>query len=151
MPFGLTNAPSTFMRLMNDILRPFIRKFVVVYLHDILVYSKTPQEHSSHVQQLLETLQSHQLKAKLSKCFFGPNFSYLGYIVDAQGIKVDPETVQVIKDWPPPTNVTDLRSFLGSTNFYWKFVHRLKDTLCTATVLQLLDLQFPFEVEIDDS
>ena len=118
------------------------------------------------MQQLLETLRSHQLKAKLSKCFFGQNsVSYLGYIVDAQGIRVDPEKVQVIRDWPPPTNVTDLRSFLGSTNFYRKFVHRysdidvplhaltkskvpfhwgpyhmhafnrLKDTLCTALVL----------------
>jgi hypothetical protein len=123
MPFGLTNAPATFMRLMDDILRPFTNSFVVVYLDDILIFSQSWEEHLHHIRQVLQTLRQHKLCANLEKCTFGmTEVQYLGYIIDEQGVHVDPAKVQVIRDWPSPTTLTELRSFLGLANFYRKFV-----------------------------
>jgi hypothetical protein len=123
MPFGLTNAPATFMRMMDDILRPFTNTFVVVYLDDILIYSKTWAKHLQHIQQVLHTLRQHKLYANLEKCSFGMDrVHYLGYIIDQHGVHVDPAKIQVICDWPAPTTLTELRSFLGLANFYRKFV-----------------------------
>jgi hypothetical protein len=107
MPFGLTNAPTTFMRLMDDVLRPFTNSFVVVYLDDILIFNRTWEEHMQHIQQVLGTLQQHKLYANLEKCSFGMNrVQYLGYIVDEHGVHVDPAKIQVIRDWPAPTTLT---------------------------------------------
>jgi hypothetical protein len=101
MPFGLTNAPTTFMRLMDDVLRPFTNSFVVVYLDDILIFNRTWEEHMRHIQQVLSTLRQHKLYANLEKCSFGMNkVQYLGYIVDEHGVHVDPAKIQVICDWP---------------------------------------------------
>lgn len=123
MPFGLTNAPATFMRLMNDVLRPFIDSFVVVYLDDILIFSRTWSEHLQHVEQVLSTLQKHKLYANIEKCSFGmQSIQYLGYIIDVEGVHVDPAKIQIIQDWPSPKNFTELRSFLGLANFYRRFV-----------------------------
>lgn len=123
MPFGLTNAPATFMRLMNDVLRPFIDSFVVVYLDDILIFSKTWSEHLQHVEQVLSTLQQQKLYANMEKCSFGvQSIQYLGYIIDTEGVHVDPVKIQIIRDWPSPKNLTELRSFLGLANFYRRFV-----------------------------
>jgi hypothetical protein len=123
MPFGLTNAPTTFMRLMDDILWPFTNYFVVVYLDDILIFNKNWAEHLQHIQQVLHTLRQHKLYANLEKCSFGMNMvQYLGYIVDEHGVHVDPTKIQVIRDWPAPTTLTELRSFLGLANFYRRFV-----------------------------
>jgi hypothetical protein len=123
MPFGLTNATTSFMRLMDDVLRPFTNSFVVVYLDDILIFRRTWEEHMRHIQQVLSTLRQHKLYANLEKCSFGMNrVQYLGYIVDEHGVHVDPAKIQVIHDWPDLTTVTDLRSFLGLTNFYRWFV-----------------------------
>ena len=92
MPFGLTNAPATFMRMMNDVLRPFTDSFVVVYLDDILVFSKTWEEHLQHVEHVLSTLQDHGLYANKEKCYFGmKSIKYLGYVIDSEGVHVDPE------------------------------------------------------------
>jgi hypothetical protein len=92
MPFGLTNAPSTFQSLMNDILNPFIRKFVLVFFDDILIYSKTWAAHLQQVKQVFQTLRAHKLALKRSKCFFGvTNVSYLGHIISASGVAMDPE------------------------------------------------------------
>eukprot|EP00253_Pinus_taeda_P009880 PITA_09880 len=119
MPFGLTNAPATFMRLMDDILRPFTNSFVVVYLDNILIFSQSWEEHLHHIRQVLQTLWQHKLCANLEKCTFGmTQVQYLGYIIDEQGVHVDPAKIQVIRDWPSPTTLTELRSFLGLANFY---------------------------------
>jgi hypothetical protein len=123
MPFGLTNAPTTFMRMMDDILRPFTNTFVVVYLDDILIYNKTWAEHLQHIQQVLHTLRQHKLYANLEKCSFGMDrVHYLGYIIDQHGVHVDPAKIQVIRDWPAPTTLTELQSFLGLANFYRRFM-----------------------------
>jgi hypothetical protein len=123
MPFGLTSAPSTFMSLMNSILRPYMDKFVVAYLDDVLIYSRTEKEHHEHVQAVLQEFRKHKLYAKKSKCeFFRPEVKFLGFIVGAEGVKVDPEKVEAVRSWPVPKSVTDVRSFLGFVGFYRKFI-----------------------------
>jgi hypothetical protein len=123
MPFGLTNALTTFMRLMDDILRPFTNSFVVVYLDDILIFSQTWEEHLHHIRQVLQTLWQHKLCDNLEKYTFGmTQVQYLGYIIDDRGVHVDPTKIQVIRDWPAPTTLTELRIFLGLANFYHRFV-----------------------------
>jgi hypothetical protein len=123
MSFGLKNAPDTFMMLMDDVLRPFTNSFVVVYLYDILIFSKMWEEHMRHIQQVLSTLRQHKLYANLEKCSFGmKRVQYLGYIVHEHGVHVDPAKIHVICDWPAPTTLTELRRFLGLANFYQQFV-----------------------------
>jgi hypothetical protein len=123
LPFGLTGAPSTFMHLMNHVLDAFIDKFVVVYLDDILIYSRSLEEHELHVRAVLEQLRKHKLYAKESKCeLFKHEVTFLGFIVGAEGLKVDPAKVKAVLDWPVPTNVTEVRSFLGFVGFYRKFI-----------------------------
>jgi hypothetical protein len=123
MPFGLKNAPTTFMRLMDDVLIPFTNSFMVVYLDDIIIFKKTWEEHMRHIQQVLSTLRQHKLYAELEKCSFGMSkVKYLGYIVDEHGVHVDPAKIQVIRDWPAPTTLTKIKIFLGLANFYRWFV-----------------------------
>ena len=123
MPFGLTNAPATFMRLMNDIFQPLLDSCVIVYLDDILIFSRTPEEHQQHLRQVLEILRKHKLYAKLSKCsFFQPAVDFLGHTISAKGISMDEHKVKAIQDWPQPANLKELRSFLGLAAYYMKFV-----------------------------
>ena len=123
MPFGLTNAPSTFMRLMNHILRPFIGRFVVVYFDDILIYSKTLDEHLEHLHNVLSVLRKEKLFANLKKCSFCTNqIVFLGYVVNDKGVEVDGEKVKAIKEWPTPKSITEVRSFHGLASFYRRFV-----------------------------
>ncbi|XP_073061780.1 uncharacterized protein [Primulina eburnea] len=123
MPFGLTNAPSTFMRLMNHVLRAHIGKFVVVYFDDILVYSKNLEEHVQHLKLVLITLRAENLYANLKKCDFCTNkLVFLGFVVSSQGIQVDEDKVSAIRDWPTPTTVGQVRSFHGLASFYRRFV-----------------------------
>ena len=113
MSFGLTNAPAYFMNLMNKIFMEYLDKFVVVFIDDILVYSKTEEEHAVHLRLVLETLREHQLYAKLSKCeFWLKEVAFLGHVISAGGISVDPEKIKAILDWKTPTSVTEIRSFL---------------------------------------
>ena len=123
MPFGLTNAPTAFMDLMNRVFGPYLDKFVIVFIDDILVYSSSKEEHAEHLRIVLQTLKEHQLYAKFIKCqFWLDRVAFLGHVVSAEGISVDPQKIEAIVDWKPPTNVTEVRSFLGLAGYYRKFV-----------------------------
>src|SRR4030042_881344 len=123
MSFGLTNAPATFSRLMNYIFMDYLDKFVVVYLDDILVYSKNKEEHAEHLRLVLERLREHQLYAKYSKCeFWLSEVTYLGHVISKDGIAVNLERVQAILDWTPPKNVKQVRSFLGLASYCCRFI-----------------------------
>ncbi|GJX47333.1 retrotransposon protein, putative, ty3-gypsy subclass [Tanacetum coccineum] len=123
MPFGLTNAPAVFMDLMNRVFHEYLDKFVIVFIDDILVYSKTREEHEDHLRIVLEILRQKKLYAKFSKCdFWLGQVAFLGHIVSADGISMDPAKVEAITKWPRPTTVTEVRSFLGLAGYYRRFV-----------------------------
>ena len=123
MPFGLTNAPAAFMDLMNRTFQPYLDQFVVVFIDDILVYSTEQSEHEHHLRVVLETLRKEQLYAKLSKCEFWLNsISFLGHVISDNGVAVDPQKIKAVSEWPRPTNVTEVRSFLGLAGYYRRFV-----------------------------
>src|SRR4051812_36179714 len=123
MSFGLTNAPATFSRLMNYIFMEYLDKFVVVYLDDILVYSKNEEEHAEHLRLILQKLREHKLYAKYSKCeFWLPKVTYLGHVISKDGIAVTPERIQAILDWTPPKTVKQVQSFLGLASYCCCFV-----------------------------
>jgi hypothetical protein len=109
--------------MMNEVLRPYLDKFCVVYLDDILIFSKTPEEHLQHIDAILSKLEEHKLHVQLRKCFFGRNEAeFLGHVVSKEGIKVDPKKIAAVKVWPQPSNTTEVRSFLGFANYYRRFV-----------------------------
>jgi hypothetical protein len=123
MPFGLTNAPSTFMRLMNEVLRSFIGKFVVVYFDDILIYSKSLDEHIEHLRTIFGALCVARLFANHEKCTFCTDrVAFLGYVVTPQGIEVGEAKIEAIKSYPIPATLTQLWSFIGLAGFYQHFV-----------------------------
>src|SRR5215212_3810604 len=123
MPFRLTNVLATFQAVMQDILRPYLDGFVLVYIDDILIFSKTKKDHFKHIHLVLNKLRENQLYAKPSKCnFLTDSIEYLGHIVTSEGIKVDPHKIKTIKKWPIPKNVSEIRSFLGITGYYRRFV-----------------------------
>ena len=123
MPFGLTNAPSTFMRLMNHVLRHFIGKFVVVYFDDILIYSHNENDHVDHIRQVLHVLRDNKLYGNLAKCTFcKEKVIFLGFVVSKNGVEVDESKIEAIKNWPTPMNISQIRSFLGLAGFYRRFV-----------------------------
>ena len=136
MPFGLSNAPSTFMRLMNDVLRPFASKFLVVYFEDILVYSRSLAEHQDHLRAVCAKLQEEQLYANVTKCsFLKKSVAYLGFVISAAGIAVDPAKTTAIRDWPTPQSIFDIRSFHGLAQFYRRFVRNFSSLASPLTGL----------------
>nr|GEW24361.1 putative reverse transcriptase domain-containing protein [Tanacetum cinerariifolium] len=114
MPFGLTNAPAVFMDLMNRVCRPYMDKFVIVFIDDILIYSKNEKEHEEHLKAILGLLKEEELYAKFSKCeFWIPKVQFLGHVIDSRGIHVDPAKIESVKDWASPKTLTEIRQFLG--------------------------------------
>jgi hypothetical protein len=179
MPFGLTNASSTFQGLMNEVFKPFLRRFVLVFFfNDIMEYSKTMED---HVGQVLQILQAHQLYAKMSKCRFGVDeIDYLGHFISDQGVRTDPSKLEAMSKWPIPTTIKSLRGFLGLTWYYQKFIRgyriiathliallrkncfmwneavgkafdSLKHAVTHPLVLRLPDFSKPFTIECDAS
>eukprot|EP00253_Pinus_taeda_P023407 PITA_23407 len=136
-PFGLTNAPATFMCLMNSIFHPYLDRFVLIFIDDILIYSRTIEEHHEHLRMVLQTLREHQLYAKFSKCdFFKEEIQYLGHVITKDGIVVDPEKIKAIMDWPVPKDVADVQSFMGLAGYYRRFVEGFSKVAFPITSLQ---------------
>ncbi|CAH1443136.1 unnamed protein product [Lactuca virosa] len=137
MPFGLTNAPAVFMDLMNRVCRPFLDKFVIVFIDDILVYSKNEEDHKQHLKSVLETLRTEKLYAKFSKCeFWIRRVTFLGHVVSEEGIHVDPSKIKAIENWSAPTTPTEIRQFLGLAGYYRRFIQnfsRIAKPLTTLT------------------
>nr|KAJ0193529.1 hypothetical protein LSAT_V11C800408980 [Lactuca sativa] len=181
MPFGLMNAPATFQAVMNDVFRPLLRKKVVIFFDDILVYSATWQDHLHDLATVLRILEYNQFVVNQKKCSFGQqSIEYLGHIIDGKGVSMDPTKVDAVVEWPVPKQLKGLRGFLGLTGYYRKFVRNygsiarpltdltkkdafkwnseaqmafdnLKNALVTAPVLALPDFSVPFVVECDAS
>ena len=144
MPFGLTNAPDAFMDLINRVFRPCLDQIVVVFIDDILVYSKDAQEHEHHLRIVLQTLRENKLFAKLSKSdFWLKEVSFPGHIVSVEGIRVDPVKIEAIVNWKPPRNVTKIRSFLGLAGYYRRFVQRF--SVIASSLTRLLRKGVKFE------
>ena len=134
MPFGLFDAPSTFMRVMNQIFRLYIGKFVAVYFDDILIYSASTEEHIQHLRKVLTILRQEQFYAAMKKCVFTtPSVLFLGYVVSKEGIQVDQSKVATIKNWPQPKTITEVRSFHGLASFYRRFIPHFSSVMAHVT------------------
>jgi hypothetical protein len=180
VPFGATGAPATFQGAMNSTLAPLLRKCALVFFDDILIYSASYEEHIHHLHQVLTLLAKDQWVVKLKKCNFAKQeIRYLGHILSSQGVQTDPEKVTAVLHWPTPSNVRDLRGFLGLAGFYRKFVRHfaiiakpltqllkkhqlfvwtiehqqafaaLQQALCSAPVLGIPNFSRPFAIETD--
>ena len=136
MPFGLKNAPATFVRLMDDVFHDYLDTFMIVYLDDIVVYSKTIDEHLQQLELVFKRLRQHKLYAKLEKCkFMQREIKFLGHIISANGIKVNPAKVKAITDWPTPHTVKHVRSFLGISGYYRRFINNYSKVAAPLTEL----------------
>jgi hypothetical protein len=181
MPFGLSNAPTTFQALMNDVLRDYLRRFVLVFFDDILIYSSSWAEHLQHINIVLSALRAHHLHLKRSKCSFGvPSMAYLGHVIAEGGVAMDADKVAAVAALPLPRSARGLRSFLGLAGYYRKFIRdfgiiaapltrllrrnafvwdddattafeALKHALTTGPVLQMPDFAATFVVDCDAS
>ena len=152
MPFGNTNAPVVFMCLMNNVLHKDLDKFVVVFIDEILIYSKSKEEHEEHLKIVLQELQKPHLYAKFSKCdFFKDKIQYLGHVVTKEGISVDPEKIKSIEEWPVPKDVTDVRSFIGITGYYRRIIEGFSRIANPITSLQKKGKKFEWIQKCEES
>ena len=146
LPFGLTNAPGTFMHLMHETFRSFLDDFVLVFLDDILIFSKTLEEHEQHVRQVLQVLQKEKLYAKESKCeLFKTEVEFLGHLVGRDGVRMMEDKVKAISEWPIPQNVTDVRAFLGTAGYYRKFIRSFSEISTPLNTLTKDDVKFEWK------
>nr|GEX05061.1 putative reverse transcriptase domain-containing protein [Tanacetum cinerariifolium] len=123
MPFGLTNAPAVFMYLINRVCKPYLDKFVIIFIDDILICSKNKEEHEEHLKLILELLKKEELYAKFSKCeFWIPQVQFLEHVINSKGIHVDPAKIESIKDWASPKSSTEIYQFLGLVGYYRRFI-----------------------------
>ena len=138
------NAPSTFMRLMNEVLKDFMGKFIIVYLDDILIFSQTEEEHLRHLRYVLYRLRKEKLLVNMKKCtFMQKELVYLGFTISEDGLKMDPEKVEAILDWPTPKNTFEVKSFHGLASFYRKFIRNFSG-ICASIVETLKKDNQPF-------
>ncbi|GJU46909.1 putative reverse transcriptase domain-containing protein [Tanacetum coccineum] len=136
MPFGMTNAPAIFMDLMNRVCKPYLDKFVIVFIDDILIYSKLEEEHEVHLKTILDILKTEKLYAKFSKCeFWLKEVQFLGHVVNRDGIHVDPSKVESVKNWKTPESPTEIRSFLGLAGYYRRFIENFSKIAKPLTLL----------------
>uniref|UniRef100_A0A2N9F185 Reverse transcriptase n=1 Tax=Fagus sylvatica TaxID=28930 RepID=A0A2N9F185_FAGSY len=152
MPFRLTNAPVVFMDLMNRVFQPYLDQFVVVFIDDILIYSKSLEEHEQHLRVVLQTLRDHKLYAKLKKCeFWLESVAFLGHVIFKDGILVDPKKVEAIVDWERPKDVREIRSFLGLAGYYRRFIVGFSKISLPMTKLTQKGTTFEWTTECEDS
>ncbi|GKE84873.1 putative nucleotidyltransferase, ribonuclease H, partial [Tanacetum coccineum] len=136
MPFGLTNAPTVFMDLMNRVCRPYLNKLVIVSIDDILIYSKTREEHVEHLRLVLGLLKKEKLYAKFSKCVFWlREVQFLRHVINGDGIHVDPSKIEAVKNWKAPRTPTEVRSFLGLAGYYHRFIENFSEITKSLTIL----------------
>ncbi|KAL5578516.1 hypothetical protein UlMin_020215 [Ulmus minor] len=152
MPFGLTNAPAAFMDLMNRVFTQYLDKFIIVFIDDILVYSKTPEEHEEHLRVTLQLLRDSKLYAKFSKCdFWLSKVHFLGHVVSKEGVSVDPAKVEAVSKWAAPTSVTEIRSFLGLAGYYRRFVEGFSKIASPLTALTRKGKKYEWTEKCDKS
>ncbi|KAL3973506.1 potassium voltage-gated channel Eag-related subfamily H member 3 [Sarotherodon galilaeus] len=152
MPFGLTNAPAVFQSLINDVLRDFLNGFVFVYLDDILIFSRSVEEHVGHVRAVLQRLLENRLFVKAEKCdFHADSISFLGYVLEKGQIRPDPRKIQVIAEWPTPASRKDLQKFLGFANFYRRFIKNYSRVVLPLTSLTSAARAFVWSPEAERS
>ncbi|GJT75500.1 hypothetical protein Tco_1042225 [Tanacetum coccineum] len=136
MPFGLTNAPAAFMDLMNRVCRPMLDKSVIVFIDDILIYSKSAKDHETHLRQVLSMIKQEKLYAKFSKCkFWLREVQFLGHVINNEGIKVDPAKINAIINWEQPKTPTEIKTFLGLAGYYHRFIQDFSKIASSLTKL----------------
>ncbi|XP_052187706.1 uncharacterized protein LOC127798285 [Diospyros lotus] len=152
MPFGLTNAPAAFMDLMNRTFKPYLDKFVIVFIDDILIYSASESNHEKHLRIVLQTLKDHKLYAKFSKCeFWLTQVAFLGHIISAEGIAVDPAKIEAVQKWQAPKTVGEIRSFLGLAGYYRRFVEGFSKISAPLTRLTQKEVKFEWDAKCEQS
>ena len=151
MSFWLTNAHAALMSLMNGIFKPYLDPFVIVFIDDILVYSKSKKEHEEYLKIVLELLRERSLYAKFSKCeFWLDSLSFLGYVVSKDGVRVDPSKIEVVKNWVRPTIVTEVRKFVGLARYYRRFVKGYSSVASQSTNLTKQNVPFVWSDECEE-
>ena len=152
MHFRLTNALATFMDLMNRVFKEFLDKFVIVFIDDILIYSKTKVEHEEHLRITLWTLEEHKIYANFLKCeFWLDKVHFLGHVVSKDGVSVDPAKIEAVSKWPAPTNVTEIRSFLGLASYYRRFVEGFSSLAAPLTALTKKGKKYEWTEKCEES
>ncbi|GKD75780.1 putative reverse transcriptase domain-containing protein, partial [Tanacetum coccineum] len=143
MSFGLTNASAIFMDLMNRVCKPYLDKFMILFIDDILIYSKSEEEHAEYLKLILELLKKEELYAKFSKCeFWLSKVQFLGHVIDSEGIHVDPTKIESIKDWASPKTPTEIHQFLGLAGYYRQFIEGFSKIAKPMTKLTQKNVKF---------